>query len=110
MKNRMEIAREFANAIKSDKIIRIILFGSVARGEDTEESDIDILIISNEWEQIDSLITDEVFKVVLDSEELISPYILSEKQFNETKNFNFLSNVLKDGVVIGWKWSIHHKS
>lgn len=101
MKNRMEIAREFANAIKSDKIIRIILFGSVARGEDTEESDIDILIISNEWEQIDSLITDEVFKVVLDSEELISPYVLSEKQFNETKNFNFLSNVLKDGVVIG---------
>ena len=71
----MEIAREFANAIKSDKIIRIILFGSVARGDDTEESDIDILIISNDWEQIDSLITDEVFKVVLDTEELISPYV-----------------------------------
>ena len=49
MNNRMEIAREFANAIKSDKIIRIILFGSVARGDDTEESDIDILIISNDW-------------------------------------------------------------
>jgi predicted nucleotidyltransferase len=97
----MEIAREFANAIKSDKIIRIILFGSVARGDDTEESDIDILIISNDWEQIDSLITDEVFKVVLDTEELISPYVLSEEQFNETKDFNFLTNVLEEGVVIG---------
>ncbi|MEE1336781.1 nucleotidyltransferase domain-containing protein [Methanobrevibacter sp.] len=101
MNNRMEIAREFANAIKSDKIIRIILFGSVARGDDTEESDIDILIISNDWEQIDSLITDEVFKVVLDTEELISPYVLSEEQFNETKDFNFLTNVLEEGVVIG---------
>ena len=101
MNNRIQIAREFANAIKSDKIIKIILFGSVAREEDTEDSDIDILIISNEWEQIDSLITDEVFKVVLDTEELISPYVLSEKQFNETKNFNFLTHVLKDGVVIG---------
>lgn len=108
MNNRMEIAREFANAIKSDKIIRIILFGSVARGDDTEESDIDILIISNDWEQIDSLITDEVFKVVLDTEELISPYVLSEKQFNETKDFNFLTNVLEEGIIIGWKWSIHH--
>ena len=97
----MEIAREFANAIKSDKIIRIILFGSVARGDDTEDSDIDILIISNDWEQIDSLITDEVFKVVLDTEELISPYVLSEEQFNETKDFNFLTNVLEEGVVIG---------
>lgn len=101
MNNRMEIAREFANAIKSDKIIRIILFGSVARGDDTEESDIDILIISNDWEQIDPLITDEVFKVVLDTEELISPYVLSEEQFNETKDFNFLTNVLEEGVVIG---------
>ncbi len=101
MYNRIEIAREFANAIKSDKIIKIILFGSVAREEDTEDSDIDILIISNEWDQIDSLITDEVFKVVLETQELISPYVLSEKQFNETKNFNFLTNVLKDGVEIG---------
>ena len=101
MNNRIEIAREFANAIKSDKIIKIILFGSVARGEDTEDSDIDILIISNEWGQIDPLITDEVFNVVLDTQELISPYVLSEKQFEETKNFNFLTNVLKDGVVIG---------
>lgn len=101
MHNRIEIAREFANAINSDKIIKIILFGSVAREEDTEDSDIDILIISNEWEQIDSLITDEVFNVVLDTQELISPYVLSEKQFEETKNFNFLTNVLKDGVVIG---------
>lgn len=58
--NRVEIAHKFASAINSDKIIRIILFGSVARGDDNEESDIDILIISNEWEKIDSLITDEV--------------------------------------------------
>jgi len=101
MNNRVEIAREFAEAIKSDKVIKIILFGSVARGDDTEESDIDILIISNDWEEIDSLITDEVFKVVLDKEELISPYVLSQKQFDETKDFNFLTNVLRDGVVIG---------
>ena len=101
MNNRIEIAREFANAINSDKIISIILFGSVARGDDTEESDIDILIISNDWEEIDSLITDEVFKVVLDKEELISPYVLSQEQFDQTKDFNFLTNVLEDGVVIG---------
>ena len=101
MNDRLEIAQNFANAINSDKIIRIILFGSVARREDDEESDIDILIISNEWEQIDSLITDEVFKVVLDKQELISPYVLSEKQFDETKDYTFLKNVLEDGVVIG---------
>ena len=44
--NRLEIAREFAKAINSKYILKIILFGSVARCEDGEESDIDILIVS----------------------------------------------------------------
>ena len=44
--DRIKIAREFAESIKSEDIDLIILFGSVARGDDTEESDIDILIVS----------------------------------------------------------------
>ena len=44
--DRIKIAKEFANTIKSDDIKLIMLFGSVARGDDTEESDIDILIVS----------------------------------------------------------------
>ena len=44
MNNRVKIAYEFANAINCDKINKIILFGSVARGEDRKDSDIDILI------------------------------------------------------------------
>ena len=47
MKNRIEIAQEFADKIKNKYIKKIILFGSVARGEDNDDSDIDILIISN---------------------------------------------------------------
>ena len=53
MNNRYEIAREFAKTINSQYIIKIILFGSVARHEDTTESDIDILIVSNFPEMIE---------------------------------------------------------
>lgn len=101
MNDRVEIAKNFADSIKSEKISKIILFGSVARGDDHEESDIDILIISNQWEEIDSIIVDEVFKVVLESEELISPHVIPERQFDETKDFTFLANVLREGIVIG---------
>ena len=41
-------------------IIKIILFGSVACGDDTEESDIDILIVSNHPIEIDDRIADEI--------------------------------------------------
>ncbi|MBI2522780.1 nucleotidyltransferase domain-containing protein [Candidatus Woesearchaeota archaeon] len=48
MKDNFKIAIEFANEIKklrNKDILQIILFGSVARGEDTAASDIDIAII-----------------------------------------------------------------
>ena len=100
MYNRVEIAREFANAINSDKIIKIILFGSVARGDDHEESDIDILIISNHREDIDDIISEEIAWIMYDKQELISAHVINEDLFNKTKNFSFLTNVLKDGVAI----------
>ena len=100
MNNRREIAREFANSIKSDKIIKIILFGSVARGDDTEESDIDILIVSDFWEEIDPIITDVVWDIVLEKQELISVHIMPVERFNTTQDYSFLSNVLEDGVVL----------
>ncbi|WP_407380340.1 nucleotidyltransferase domain-containing protein [Methanobrevibacter sp.] len=101
MHNRVEIAREFAEAIKSDYIIKIILFGSVARGEDTEESDIDILIISNHHMEIDDMIADEIAWIMYDKNELISAHVMSEELFYKTKSFSFLTNVLRDGVSIG---------
>ena len=101
MHNRVEIAREFAEAIKSDYIIKIILFGSVARGDDTEESDIDILIVSNNHMEIDDIIADEVAWIMYDKNELISAHVMSEELFNKTKSFSFLTNVLREGVPIG---------
>ena len=101
MHNRIEIAQEFSKAIKSDYIIKIILFGSVARGEDTEESDIDILIVSNHHMEIDDVIADEIAWIMHDKQELISAHVMSEELFNKTKSFSFLTNVLKEGVTIG---------
>ena len=101
MHNRVEIAREFAKAIESDYIIKIILFGSVARGDDTEESDIDILIVSNHREKIDDIIADEVAWIMYDKQELISVHVMSDEIFNKTKSFSFLTNVLREGVPIG---------
>ena len=101
MHNRVQIAHEFVKAIKSDYIIKIILFGSVARGDDTEESDIDILIVSNHREEIEDVIADEVAWIMYDKNELISAHIMSEDRFINTQHFSFLTNVLSEGVEIG---------
>lgn len=48
----LDIAVKFAEKIKdTEHIIQIVLFGSVARGEDNEKSDIDIAIIHDSKDQ-----------------------------------------------------------
>ena len=101
MNDRIEIAREFAKSIKSDNIVQIILYGSVARGEDTEESDIDILIISPVADEIRKDIISLAVDIVLEKEEVISPMLMTPEHFNKTKDYPFLTNVLEEGVVIG---------
>ena len=106
MNNRFEIAREFANRIKSDEIKKIILFGSVARGRDTEDSDIDILIISPESAELESRIDDLIYEFIIEKDELIYAHVMSESHFNKHKDNHFLQNDLKEGVIIGW-WRCH---
>ena len=101
MNNRYEIAREFVKAIASDNIIKTILFGSVARGDDTGESDIDILIIIHtDNRQMESMIDKKVIDFILEKEEVISPHVMTEEHFNKTKDYSFLQNVMAEGVVI----------
>ena len=99
--NRIEIAHEFANAINSDEIIKMILFGSVARGDDNDESDIDILIVlDHDNKELESLIDTIVVDFILEKEEVISPHVMTEEHFNKTKDYSFLKTVMAEGVPI----------
>ena len=101
MNDRIKIAKEFAKTIKSDDIKLIMLFGSVARGEDTEESDIDILIVSPNADDLRYKINRIAVDIILEKDEVISPHLMTEEHFNKTRNNSFLTNVLNEGVVLG---------
>ena len=100
MNDRIQIAKEFAKAINSDYIKQIILFGSVARGDDTEFSDIDILIVSDNAKEIEDEIMGIAFDIVLDKQEVISPHIASESNLNKIRDFSFMKNIARDGIVL----------
>ena len=38
--------------------------------------------------------------IILEKDEFISPHVMSEEHFNKTIDYPFLTNVLKEGVVI----------
>ena len=102
MNKRIQIAKDFAKKIMNNHIKQIVLFGSVARGEDTKYSDIDILIIADDVDLVEDEISDEVIDILLYKEEHVSAHIISEEHYNKTKDFSFLRNVYEDGVILEW--------
>ena len=84
-----------------DQIRSITLFGSVARGTDRPDSDIDLLVVV---EREDSRLRRELigltFDILLETGEDISVRVLSQNDFEAKKSFSFLSNVLSEGIKI----------
>ncbi|MDR3223292.1 MAG: nucleotidyltransferase domain-containing protein [Methanobrevibacter sp.] len=101
--NRKQIAIDFAKSLNHKEIEKIILFGSVAREEDNEKSDIDILIITSK-ESDKMKIRDDIytktFDIMLKTGEFISAKIKSIEHYNKYKNFSFFVNVENDGIII----------
>ena len=85
----------------SDRIERIILFGSVARGEATEESDIDILIVTKKEDfRLRRDLIGVAFDILLDTGENISVKALSKDGFERHKKFSFVRNIILEGVKV----------
>ena len=87
-----------------DNVEEIILFGSYARGEAEDKSDIDILVIwkgrsIEGWNALESIATD----ILIDYGILISLKIIAPKDYKLMLDLGmpFIKNVIEEGVVIG---------
>jgi predicted nucleotidyltransferase len=82
-------------------IKKVILYGSYVRGEETRDSDIDILVLVdqslNPFEVRESL-SDLLFDILLEEGELVSVIAVPE-DFFENYNSPFMLNVKKEGVI-----------
>ena len=89
--------------IYKDQALEIILYGSVARGTQTEESDIDIAVITSEYETIEmkERLVDLVVDLELEYNVVLSVLRIDNNKFNEWKNvLPFYKNVIKEGIVL----------
>jgi predicted nucleotidyltransferase len=99
--NRKKIAMDFASSIDFPEIKKIVLFGSVARNEDKDESDIDIFILTTDEDRISDKLYDKVVEVILTLEELISLKIVTLEEYETIKSTPFISTVMEEGIVLG---------
>lgn len=73
------------------QVVSFLMFGSRARGEGTDDSDLDILVLLKEWKRGDhDRVIDMATDLFLEFEINISPLVMSQAQFQELKERELL--------------------
>ncbi len=81
-----------------DSLEKLILYGSVARDEQTEESDIDVFAVVGDESQIEVL-RDLAFDVSVDYGVFIVPLIKTSEEFEDKRETIFIREVENTGEV-----------
>lgn len=104
MKDSKQILSEIKKAVLTvDPEAELILFGSRARGDYHEESDWDVLVLSDNETNLSfkNKISDKLFYVELDNEAIIAPVIVNRKKwYKDFNGYPLFLEVRKDGIVL----------
>ena len=101
----LERYKEAVSQILGERLKRIILYGSYARGDFKQDSDMDIMILADIQPEEISNLADWIYDITYDFEvkyEMeINPSIQSIQVYEQWKGvYPFFMNIEKDGVAV----------
>ncbi|MFZ3385494.1 MAG: nucleotidyltransferase domain-containing protein [Candidatus Methanoperedens sp.] len=100
-KERIEIVGKLRHFLKKHTIEKAILFGSFARGEAREDSDIDLILVSREFEGKSALKRPVRFYIDWNLGYPVDFLCYTPKEFNNLrKQVSIVSQALKEGIEI----------
>ena len=98
--SRKELDKELSRIMKKlkgdDSIKQVLLFGSLARGDLHEGSDIDLIVVKN----TDKKFLDRLDEFYLDASEPLDILIYTPEEFEDMKERPFIKKALKEGRIL----------
>lgn len=79
---------------KNDRLERVILYGSRAKGTYKPFSDVDITLVGRE------LTHSDLNRMILDIDDLLLPYMFDISIFHTIKNSDLIDHINRRGIVI----------
>lgn len=106
--NIKKMLAELADSLQQvygDKLKTIVLYGSVARGTQTDDSDIDIMVLidgnNDELRQYDDKLNDVSTDFSLKYLKVLSVVDISYQEYEDWRNLSpFYKNVSEEGVIL----------
>lgn len=106
MDSRPTILRELKRSLESflgDQLVSMVLFGSMARGDYNDESDMDVaVIVHGLTPKLKGQILDEVAELELEHHIPLSVLVFSEEEFNHLKKRErrIALDIEREGVLL----------
>lgn len=103
-----KILNELVNGILNimkPSVVQIVLYGSVARGTHTEDSDVDVALLIKDAlnQEIEELLSDFIVNMNLKYDKVFSVIDIDYDNFCKWKKVSpFYQNVTQEGIVL-WK-------
>jgi len=82
---------------------RLIVYGSYARGEERDDSDVDLMVVlpdALKTFEIEDRVRDVIYDIGFSNDFVISVMVVSETQVSRNKGFMVFGSVEKEGVLI----------
>jgi len=98
----IEILKKYISLLNTEgiSVSKAYLFGSYSTDSANDESDIDIMIISDKYNENDDLIIGKVWKLTKHISTKIEPFLIGLNKFNNDKNSPLIDMVKKNGIEI----------
>jgi predicted nucleotidyltransferase len=94
--------KQIAQKQFGERLKAVRLYGSYARGEEREDSDIDILIVLDDitayWKEYDK-VSFQIHQAGFKHDRFISINLIEEKKYNGAET-RFIRNVQKDSILL----------
>ncbi len=93
-----------SSVMDTDPDATIILFGSYARGDQIDSSDIDLLILLNKDKinrEDEKRVKYPLYEIEFETGQIISPIVFSKGDWNKRHRITpFHNNVIKEGITL----------
>ncbi len=95
----------FAQKKQETRIHSVYLFGSVVRGEERKDSDVDLLVISSDFERAIALVSRAREKVAAVFNKQLSPLVWSEHELasKKSENSDLVNSIASSHILVAGK-------
>jgi len=98
----IELLKKYILLLNSEgvSVNKAFLFGSYSTDTATESSDIDVMLVSNKFDENDDLIIGKIWKLTKKINTRIEPFLIGNKKFNEDNSSPLISMIKDTGIEI----------